>query len=92
MTDITVFLSLVAMAVILAVVELWHRYMSASSYKRIRFRKRIKCFFGKHEPGTFEDRVGGRKVQMCDWCGKDLREYQVTIGQAKSEQIIRRVR
>ena len=58
-------------------------------YKWMRFRKRLKCLVGKHEPGTPEDRVGGRRVQTCDWCGKDVREYQVTKNEALGEKITR---
>lgn len=56
---------------------------------RYRFRKRIKCLFGQHEPGVVRDAVGGRRLQRCDWCDKVVHEYTVTKDQLKGETIRR---
>ena len=53
----------------------------------------LKCLFGFHEPGHVEARVGGRNVQRCIHCKTEVREYQVTKGQAQGERPkIRRIR
>lgn len=62
-------------------------YMTA--YRRMRLRRRIRCVFGKHDPGPVRDVVGGRRIQRCDWCDKIVREYQVTVNEAKRATIRR---
>lgn len=64
----------------------------SSPYKRMRVRRRLMCFLGKHQPGPVEPAVGGRNVQRCEWCDHVCREYQVTPRQAENERdVIRRI-
>lgn len=58
-------------------------------YRWMRIRRRLRCLIGKHDAGPVRDMVGGRRVQRCDWCDKVVREYQVTVNEAK--QTIRRI-
>ena len=59
-------------------------------YRLMRFRRRLDCFMGNHAPGQVRDVVGGRRVQRCDWCDKVVREYEVTVNEAK-QRTIRRI-
>jgi hypothetical protein len=94
MTEAAVFKSLLVFAVVLILIEVWHRYMSMSPRRRMRFRKSVKCFFGKHELGTPEDiySVADRRVQRCDWCGRVIREYEVLRGGTGYVETIRRIK
>lgn len=56
---------------------------------RQRLWRRTRCLFGRHAPGAFEDRVGGIRVQRCDYCDRVVRRYEVTVNQAKTETIRR---
>lgn len=58
-------------------------------YRWMKIRRRIRCLFGQHDAGPVRDVVGGRRVQRCDWCDKVVHEYEVTVGQARSERIRR---
>ena len=60
-----------------------------TKYKLMRFKRWVKCQFGKHVPGRVQAAPGGRNVQRCDWCDKVVREYQVTPGEARQQ--IRRI-
>lgn len=60
-----------------------------SPYKRMRIKRRIRCFFGRHDAGPVRDVVGGRRQQRCDWCDKVVREYEVTVNEAKTARIRR---
>ena len=51
---------------------------------------------GRHDAGpvrdvtqTFTEAVGGRRVQRCDWCDKVVREYEVTVNEARQASIRR---
>jgi hypothetical protein len=69
-------------------VGVWlHSYMTP--FRRMRLRRRSRCLFGKHDAGPVRDVVGGRRVQRCDWCDKVVREYQVTVNEAKQATIRR---
>ena len=63
------------------------QYMTA--YRWMRLRRRIRCVFGQHDPGPVRDAVGGRRIQRCDWCDKIVREYEVTVNEAKRATIRR---
>ena len=65
-------------------------------YKLMRVRRRIRCLIGRHDAGpvrdvtqTFTEAVGGRRVQRCDWCDKVVREYEVTVNEARQASIRR---
>lgn len=60
-----------------------------SAYRWMRFRRRIRCLFGRHDAGPVRDVVGGRRQQRCDWCDKVVREYEVTVNEAKQATIRR---
>lgn len=67
---------------------LWlNSYMTP--FRWMRIRRRIRCLFGRHDAGPVRDVVGGRRIQRCDWCDKVVREYEVTVNEAK--QTIRRI-
>ena len=58
-------------------------------YRLMRVRRRIRCLLGKHDAGPVEDVVGGRRIQRCDWCDKVVREYEVTVNEARQASIRR---
>lgn len=86
MNDFSVLAAIVALFAFC--VGVWLRgYMTP--FRRMRIRRRLRCFIGKHDAGPVRDMVGGRRVQRCDWCDKVVREYEVTVNEAK--QTIRRI-
>ena len=78
-----------ALIVVLALATGYWASQYFSVYRRMRIRRRIACLFGKHTPGPVRPAVGGRNIQRCDWCDKVVREYEVTVGEAR--QKIRRI-
>lgn len=60
-----------------------------NQYRWMRIKRRTRCLFGKHDPGPVRDVVGGRRIQRCDWCDKVVREYEVTVNEAKQATIRR---
>lgn len=58
-------------------------------YRLMRVRRRIRCLLGRHDAGPVEDAVGGRRIQRCDWCDKVVREYEVTLNEARNTTVRR---
>jgi hypothetical protein len=88
----SVYIALFALFVTAVVVALIDTFFGMA-YQRARTWRRVQCIFGKHRPGFVQNSSGGRNVQLCDYCDKIVREYEVTKSQAQhSADRIRRIK